>query len=37
MFFGASLFIFENAKALRKNMTDAEHIVGLFKSQTKWI
>jgi cyclase len=27
MFFGASRFIFENAKALRKNMTDAEQIL----------
>ena len=27
MFFGTSRFIFENAKALRKNMTDAEHIL----------
>jgi len=27
MFLGASKFIFENAKALRKNMTDAEKIL----------
>jgi cyclase len=27
MFFGASKLIFENAKALRKNMTDAENIL----------
>jgi cyclase len=27
MFFGASKFIFENAKVLRKNMTDAEKIL----------